>query len=471
MGSVCCVAVKDRKVPPPPSSSSAAAHAASSLHRNSACSPQWSFRRDNNRRRVADEIDGSPYYSPYVGSRGLSMDKMSSLGSERGTLSEGGTPPPDPPSFLKSVVATEIGSNSLVPPSSDSSLASHDNPIEGKSLVDSPSIVPSALPKPLFSPSLSTPVCDFSSAHTRLLPPKSTPSRRARRSPGHQLFRQVSDSQILGFKSPSNNYSVSEGRSSFKLSTCSNDFANGSHYASSEGGWSLNTFSELVAYSQRERWSFDSEHLGSGRRKLSGGGSSRFSFSPSVVVDQQTCGACSKLLTERSSVANFELPIAAVLACGHVYHAECLETMTTEIEKYDPACPICTIGEKRVAKITRKALKAEAEAKAKHYKRCKNRVVDSYGESECDEFMFQKTGKREGKALKMEPSSSSKGPSKSFLKWHFASLSSKWSNNRSSKDFALKKGFWSRHRNNRSSSSIEVKASFIFSLLILRMVS
>ncbi|CAF2064984.1 BnaCnng64660D [Brassica napus] len=456
MGSVCCVAVKDRrKVPPPPSSSGHHHHAAAgggaSLHRNSACSPQWSFRRDVNRRRVADEIEGSPYYSR----EGLSMDKTSSLGSEMGTRSEGGTPPPDGTPFLKSG-APEMGSNSMmVPPSSDSSLASHD-PIEVKSFAASPSIVPSALSKPLFSsPSLSTPVCDLSSAHTRLLPPKSTPSRRARRSPGHQLFRQVSDSQILGFKSPNNNYSVSEGRSSFKLSTCSNDFANGSHYASSEGGWSLNTFSELVAYSQRERWSFDSEHLGSGRRKLSGGGSSRFSFSPSVVVEQQNCGACSKLLTERSSVANFELPIAAVLACGHVYHAECLETMTTEIEKYDPACPICTIGEKRVAKITRKALKAEAEAKAKHYKRCKNRVVDSYGESECDEFMFQKTGKREGKALKMEPSSSSKGPSKSFLKWHFASLSSKWSNNRSSKDSALKKGFWSTHRNNRSSSSIE----------------
>ncbi|CAA7042637.1 unnamed protein product [Microthlaspi erraticum] len=444
MGSVCCVAVKDRKVPP-----SSGGHAGAALHRNSACSPQWSFRRDN-RRRVADEIEGSPYYSPYVGSRGISMDKMS-----LGSLSEGGTPPDGhlgTPASQKSVTP-EIGTNSMVPPSSDSSLVSHD-PIEVKNLVESQSsIVPSALPKPVFSmPSLSPPVCDLSSAHSRLLPPKSTPSRRARRSPGHQLFRQVSDSQILGLKSPNNNYSVSEGRSSFVLSTCSNDFANGSNYASSEGGWSLNAFSELVAYSQRERWSFDSEQLDSGRRKLSGG-SSRFSFSPSVVVDQQSCGACSKLLTERSSIATFELPIAAVLACGHVYHAECLETMTNEMEKYDPACPICTIGEKRVAKITRKALKAEAEAKAKHYKRCKNRVVDSYGESECDEFVFQKTGKREGKALKMEPSCSSKGPSKSFLKWHFASISSKWSKP-SSKDSALKKGFWSRHRNsNRSSSS------------------
>ncbi|AEE35715.1 putative transcription factor interactor and regulator C2H2 family [Arabidopsis thaliana] len=447
MGSVCCVAVKDRKVPP------SGGPASSSVHRNSACSPQWSFRRDN-RRRVADEIEGSPYYSPYVASRGISMDKMS-LGSERGTLSEGGTPPDGhlgTPASQKSATP-EMSTNSMVPPSSGSSLASSDL-IEVKNLVDSPGIVPSAQSKPLFStPSLPNPVSDLSSAHTRLLPPKSTPSRRARRSPGHQLFRQVSDSQILGLKSPINNYSISEGRSSFVLSTCSNDFATGSQYASSEGGWSMNTFSELVAYSQRDRWSFDSEHLGSGRRKLSGG-SSRFSFSPSVV-DQQVCGACSKLLTERSSIATFELPIAAVLACGHVYHAECLETMTTDIEKYDPACPICTIGEKRVAKITRKALKAEAEAKAKQYKRCKNRVVDSYGESECDEFVFQKMGKREGKALKLEASCSSKSSSnKSFLKWHFASISSKW-NKPSSKDSALKKGFWSRHRNNRSSSSIE----------------
>ncbi|CAN7129160.1 unnamed protein product [Brassica rapa subsp. narinosa] len=195
----------------------------------------------------------------------------------------------------------------------------------------------------------------------------------------------------------------------------------------------------MLAYSQRDRWSFDSEHLGSSRRKLSGSSSSsRFSFSQSLV-DQQICGACSKF--EKSSVANFERQIAAVLACGHVYDAECLETMTTEIEKYDLACHVCTIEEKQVTKITRKALKAEA----KHYRRCINRVVDSYRE-----FMFQKT---EGKALKMEPSFSSKGPSKSFLKWRLASISSKLSK-LSSKDSALKKGFWSRHR---SSSNIEVK--------------
>lgn len=109
MGSACCVAVKDRKVPP-----SSGGHAGAALHRNSACSPQWSFRRDN-RRRVADEIEGSPYYSPYVGSRGISMDKMS-----LGSLSEGGTPPDGhlgTPASQKSATP-EMGTNSIVPPSS-----------------------------------------------------------------------------------------------------------------------------------------------------------------------------------------------------------------------------------------------------------------------------------------------------------------------------------------------------------------
>lgn len=312
--------------------------------------------------------------------------------------------------------------------------------------MDSPDIVSAALPKP----SSFTSACDLPLTHTHSLPPRSTPSRQARGSPGQQLSRQVSDSPTLGLKSP-NNYSTSEGRSSF-----SNDFATGSHYASSEGGWSVNAFRELVAQSQRERWSFDSEHLGSGRRRLSGCNSSRFSRSPSV--DQQICGNCSKLLTERSSIARFDLPIAAVLACGHVYHAECLETMTSETEKYDPTCPICTIGEKHVAKISKKALKAEAELKARNYKRCKNRVVDSYVGSECNEL--QKMGKREGKAArKVDPSSSTKGSSsKSFLKWHFGSISSKWSKP-IARDSTSKKSFWSRHsikRPSPSSSSIEV---------------
>lgn len=69
MGSVCCVAAKDKNL-----------HSGA-LH-NPVCSPSWSFRRDN-RRRVADEIKDSSFPSSYVGNRGISMDKML-LSLERG---------------------------------------------------------------------------------------------------------------------------------------------------------------------------------------------------------------------------------------------------------------------------------------------------------------------------------------------------------------------------------------------------
>lgn len=318
-----------------------------------------------------------------------------------------------------------------------------------KNRPESPEIVDSVAPNLSFSiPSaLSTPSVDTLPSHTYPLLPNSTPSRRARRSPGHQLLRQVSDSRILRLKSPSNN-SISEGRPSFVLSTGSNDLATGSQCGSSDG-WSMRTFSELVASSQRERWSFDSEHFGSGRGKISGS-SSRFSYSPSVEL--HACGACSKLLTERSSWSSQKLfitndvPVASVLVCGHTYHAECLETMTAEADRFDPPCPICTVGEKEVSKMSKKALKVEAELKAKNYKISKNRVVDSSFDSDFDVFDLQKDAEHKGKVPKMEPSSSARSSfAKPFLRRHF-SIGSKWSRSLSENDSARKKGFWARYR-------------------------
>ena len=287
--------------------------------------------------------------------------------------------------------------------------------------------MPSAFPTPIAEPMATTAYPIF---------PNLTPSRRARRSPGHQLLRQVSDSRILGLKSPNNN-SISEGRPSFVLSTCSNDLATGSHGGSSDG-WSMRTFSELVASSQRERWSFDSEHLSSINGKI-GESSSRFSCSPSI--DMQYCGACSKQLAERSSWSGPELSVVSVLVCGHVYHAECLETMTQETDKYDPACPICIVGEKQVSKTARKAWRTEVELKSKSRKISKNRVVDSFLDSDFDVFNHQKID-RKGKCPRMESSSSTKKP---FLKRHF-SLGSKWSRSLSENDTVRKKGFWARYR-------------------------
>lgn len=241
---------------------------------------------------------------------------------------------------------------------------------------------------------------------------------------------------------------MSEGRSPFVLSTCSNDLTAGSCGGSSDG-WSMRTFSELVASSQRERWSFDSEHLGSGHCNISGS-SSRFSCSPSM--DLQACGACSKLLTERSSwcsqriAANNELSVVAVLICGHVYHAECLEIMTADTDKYDPACPICVVGEKQMSKISRKVSRAEAELKAKHHKISRNRIIDSYLDDDCEDFDHQKDAKQEGKNPKIEASSSAKNSLvKPFLRRHF-SLGYKWSRSVTDNDSVWKKGFWARYK-------------------------
>ncbi|XP_048331381.2 uncharacterized protein LOC107420500 isoform X2 [Ziziphus jujuba] len=440
MGSACCVAARERTHPN--------RTGGETVHRNVIYSPSWSFRWDN-RGRVAGETDTPLYQVSHGISRNASMELKGPLGSERGNFSDAGSPMEnfESPTSQKSPVHGRMVTR-LMTSSSDLSMASNYSS-EVKNLVESPGVADSSAPNLSFSiPSaFSTPTADPMTTHCYPLFPNSTPSRRARRSPGHQLLRQVSDSRILGLKAPNNN-SISEGRPSFVLSTCSNDLATGSQVGSSDG-WSMRTFSELVASSQRERWSFDSEHLGSIHGKISES-SSRFSCSPSI--DLQSCVACSKLLTERSSwssqkiIAGPDLSVVAVLICGHVYHAECLETMTPEADKYDPACPICLVGEKQFIKMSRKAMmRAELDSKAKNHRISRNRVVDSF-DSDFDVFDHQGSIDRKGKCLKMEPSSSSRGSfAKPFLKRHF-SLGSKWSRSLSENDSTRKKGFWARYR-------------------------
>ncbi|XP_015884967.3 uncharacterized protein LOC107420500 isoform X1 [Ziziphus jujuba] len=441
MGSACCVAARERTHPN--------RTGGETVHRNVIYSPSWSFRWDN-RGRVAGETDTPLYQVSHGISRNASMELKGPLGSERGNFSDAGSPMEnfESPTSQKSPVHGRMVTRLMTSSSADLSMASNYSS-EVKNLVESPGVADSSAPNLSFSiPSaFSTPTADPMTTHCYPLFPNSTPSRRARRSPGHQLLRQVSDSRILGLKAPNNN-SISEGRPSFVLSTCSNDLATGSQVGSSDG-WSMRTFSELVASSQRERWSFDSEHLGSIHGKISES-SSRFSCSPSI--DLQSCVACSKLLTERSSwssqkiIAGPDLSVVAVLICGHVYHAECLETMTPEADKYDPACPICLVGEKQFIKMSRKAMmRAELDSKAKNHRISRNRVVDSF-DSDFDVFDHQGSIDRKGKCLKMEPSSSSRGSfAKPFLKRHF-SLGSKWSRSLSENDSTRKKGFWARYR-------------------------
>lgn len=440
MGSVCCVAARDKTLPQ--------GGGGETLHRNVVNSPSWSFRWDS-RGRVAGEIENPSHHMLHGINRNYSMELKGSLGSERANLSDGGSLMDNfgTPTSLKSPAHEGVDMN-MMTPHSDLSMASNFSP-EAKNLAGSPEIAESSAPNLSFavSSALLTPSVDIPPSHSYPFLPNSTPSRRARRSPGHQLLRQVSDSRILRLKSPNNN-PISEGRPSSVVSTGSNDLATGSHCGSSDG-WSIRTFSELVASSQRERWSFDSEHFGSGHGKISGS-SSRFSYSPSLELHY--CGVCSKLLTERSSwssqklIMNNDVPVASVLVCGHAYHAECLETMTVEADRYDPPCPICTVGEKEVSKMSRKALRTEAELKAKSYKISKNRVVDSYVDGDFDVFDRQKDGQRKGKVRKMESSSSTRSSfAKPFLRRHF-SIGSKWSRSLSENDSARKKGFWAGYR-------------------------
>ncbi|PSS19806.1 E3 ubiquitin-protein like [Actinidia chinensis var. chinensis] len=443
MGSACCVARRDATLTNGTSGETVCRNVVySPLRRSVVYSPSWSFRWDN-RRRVAGEIENISEPSHGI-STNSSMERKGELVLDRGNFSGQGSPLGTfgTPTSQKSPVHEGPGVKRVT--TSDVSHVVNDNTKLQRS-IESPGMVDSSAPKLSLSvpssSSLLTPTADPLSSRTRSLPPNSSQTKRAHQSPGHDLLRQVSDSRILGLKSPNSNL-VSEGRPSFVLSTCSNDMMVGSHGGSSDG-WSMRTFSELVASSQRERCSFDSEFLGSGRRKLSES-SSTFSYSPSI--DLQTCGICSKLLSERSSwsshkiIASNELLVVAVLVCGHVYHAECLEAITQEVDCYDPSCPTCSFGEKQMSKMARKVLKAEAELKSRSSKISRNRVVDSY-----DVLDRRKPMELEEKFPKMESSSSARRSfAKPFLKRHF-SLGSKWSRSMLENNSA-RKGFWARYR-------------------------
>lgn len=271
-----------------------------------------------------------------------------------------------------------------------------------------------------------------------LHPASSTP-RWLQHSSRHQLTMPVSDELIPGLKS-SKSIPVSDERP--PIPSWSNGSTRGCHGESSDG-WSMHAFSELTATSNRESWSFDNECLGFNHKKTRSSG--RNSSFPSV--DLQTCGICLKLLTEKSLwssqklIASNELSVVAVLTCGHAYHAECLEALTPEIDKYDPACPFCTLGEKQAFQLSQKALKTETDLKSRN-KKLRSRVVDS--DLDGDSIMFDRLngGGQEGKGPEMGSSASMKSSlAKPFLGRHF-SFGSKGSRSSTETHSTRKKGFF-----------------------------
>jgi hypothetical protein len=214
------------------------------------------------------------------------------------------------------------------------------------------------------------------------------------------------------------------------LSVCSNDLSAAGSHGESSDGWSMRTFSEMVASSQRDRWSVDSELLGSVSSKMT---ISSASNPTTVSRDQEVCKLCLKLLKERSAWNAQDLGVVAVLLCGHVYHADCLDSLTAEAEKYDPPCPVCIHGEQCTVKLFGKL-----ESKIKN-KIPSNVTVDG------DLDGSSKRQKKSCREPKLGTSSSMKGSiSRPFLRRHF-SIGSRPPRLVSESESTRKKGFWAKH--------------------------
>ncbi|WOL02953.1 hypothetical protein Cni_G11672 [Canna indica] len=412
MGANCCVAVKDKHLPSP-------SRFDVPTCRNLRHSPTWSFRWDN-RTHIADVMDNVAQFSHHHRGNAGTEIKSESL-TETESISDRASPTNafQLQKHHKSPTRTGSTGKSKVVATDDQSSGSTSSPKRKGSPKSSYQANTSDFKLTISVHSTPSPSykADPSSSTSRSLPFDPTSSRKACRSPGYQLSRQISDSRIPSLQSLNENSSP-EGRQSFVLSFRSNDLSTAGSHGGSSDGWSMRTFSELVASSNRERWSFDSDNLTSSSSKIT---SSNPQLTTVVTPCQQSCRVCSKLLTEYC--------VVAVLVCGHLYHDECLEKMTSETDRYDPPCPVCTCGEKSAAKLFKRA-----ETRARNML-SRIGVADSktHGDAICDRQ------KGEGGASSSIKSSFGRP----FLKRHFSigrpsrSISESGSNR--------KKGFWGRY--------------------------
>lgn len=414
MGANCCVALRDKPLPEDP-------RVEVPVLRNIRCSPSWSFRWDN-RTHIEDIMDIPGGVSGH-GSGDVDSEVKSGSEIEAGGVSGEGSPMDV---YEKPPAETGINSN-YKDGSADQSIESHSSPEEKEPIKSTVSTSASENNASVISiPSSSSINLDPSSSRTRSLPPGLTSSWQERRSPGYDLSRQVSDSRILSLKSL-NEDSSPEARKSFVFSTPGNDLSVAGSHGGSSDGWSMRAFTELMASSQRDRWSFDSGYTSSIEGKLA---RSNTHPSPSVFADLQTCGVCSKLLKERASITHkYEISTVAVLVCGHVCHAECLESVTAETDRFEPPCPVCGDGEKSIMKW-----KDEMKARSKI---SRNAVVDVDGGfgpiSAC-----QKDG-RLGASSSMKSSFV-----RPLFRRHF-SLGPRPSRSASQNDTTRKKGLWTKN--------------------------
>ncbi|KAJ8767195.1 hypothetical protein K2173_013592 [Erythroxylum novogranatense] len=432
MGGACCVAARDKNI--------VGGSRSEILHRGVRHSPTWSLRWDN-RGRVAGEETSISWFPDAINRNHGRDFKSESIYASDDSGSLGSFQRREWHKSPKSDVTGEHKRTSASDQSISRNISIDSNLEQVKETTASLAVTnPSPAKESVSFRSASSLPTSPSSSQNHLHPTGSTTPRWPHHSPGHQLIGQASDMQIPRLKT-SNSFSVADGKPT--TASWSNDSTWGS-YGRSSDSWSMNAFTELMATSHRERWSFDNESLGFNHEECTS--SCRSSASPSV--DLQACGVCLRLLTETSlwssqKLVTCELSVVSVLTCGHVYHAECLETFTPELDKYDPACPVCTLGEKQLVKLSQKALKAEMDRKLKN-KRSSKRALDGNLGNNSITFDWLKAGGQEGKDPKMISSSTMEGTlAKPFLRRYFSFRSK--SSRSSADNMPKKKGFfWTR---------------------------
>ncbi|GJN20570.1 hypothetical protein PR202_gb07962 [Eleusine coracana subsp. coracana] len=108
------------------------------------------------------------------------------------------------------------------------------------------------------------------------------------------------------------------------------------------------------------------------------------------VMEKTRCDLCERLLTKRSPwgsrriVRTGDLPVASVLPCCHVYHAECLERTAPKWQKHDPPCPVC---DKLAGKDTEQwSICRNMSEEKKSHPRLNERIMSSLSKSSKDLF-------------------------------------------------------------------------------------
>ncbi|CAA6665592.1 unnamed protein product [Spirodela intermedia] len=347
MGANCCVASRhhdlarrrDRQI---------------STHTSVRRSPLWNFQW--NSRTHIEDTEGNLARISHGNNRSVEFETKSNVAMESHGLSEANDSFSSPnwqesatnPGTTVNSDGSKTASNLLLPtmdlPVGGSSWSEGKPPMKSSS---TKSQRHSKYPPPTTTPSWSTFKGESSSSRSSSLPVERTFSLKPQQSPGYNSFsRQISDSHLAVWRSRNEDHSPG-GSLSFFLP----DLPAGDSHGGSSDAWSTRLFSELVASSQRERWSFDSESVNSYYDNIT-----RSIIKPATPPhrpESQPCGICSKSMKERSPWSSQKM-----------VSDNCLDRLTAESDRFDPSCPTCTSAEKPARKLLLRG-KSEARGRSK----------------------------------------------------------------------------------------------------------